>query len=54
MGRLDEQKLAGHSTSPSVIDLTGDGVPELLIGGEDGFIYYKDNPFINQHGRSGL
>ena len=47
MGPLDEQILAGHSTSPSVIDLTEDGVPELLIGGEDGFIYYKNNPFID-------
>jgi len=49
MGPLDERKLAGHSTSPAVIDLTGDGIPGLLIGGEDGFFYYKDNPFINKH-----
>lgn len=48
MGPLDEKKLAGHSTSPSVIDLTRDGVPELLIGGEDGFFYYKDNSNVSK------
>lgn len=46
MGQLDELKLAGHETSPTSIDLTGDGKPELLIGAEDGFLYYNENPWI--------
>jgi len=47
MGILDERPLAGHTTSPTTIDLTGDGIPGLLIGAEDGFLYYRSNPFIN-------
>jgi hypothetical protein len=47
MGILDERQLAGHTTSPATIDLTGDGIPGLLIGAEDGFLYYRSNPFIN-------
>ena len=46
MGELDKRILAGHSTSPTTIDLNKDGIPELLIGGEDGFFYYCNNPFI--------
>ncbi len=45
MGILDQKKLAGHSSSPSVIDLTKDGVPDLIIGAEDGYIYFKENHF---------
>ncbi len=44
MGLLDKRQLAGHDTSPTIIDLTGDGIPELLIGAEDGYFYYKNNP----------
>lgn len=40
-GTLDTRVLAGHTTSPTVIDLDGDGRPELLVGGEDGFLYHK-------------
>ena len=39
-GLLDEHRLAGHTSSPTTIDLSGDGIPELLIGAEDGFLYY--------------
>jgi hypothetical protein len=45
MGLLDQRRLAGHSSSPSVIDIVKDGVPELIIGAEDGYIYYRDNPY---------
>ncbi len=48
MGLLDNRQLAGHTCSPAVIDLSNDGIPELLIGAEDGFFYYRDNPFINE------
>ena len=43
-GPLDSIVLAGHSTSPTVVDWDRDGVPDLLIGAEDGFFYYKKNP----------
>lgn len=45
MGLLDERPLAGHTSSPTVIDLSNDGVSGLLIGAEDGFLYFKRNPF---------
>jgi len=32
--------LGGHSTSPTTVDWNKDGVPDLLIGAEDGFFYY--------------
>ncbi|MHB8900541.1 MAG: FG-GAP-like repeat-containing protein [Thermoguttaceae bacterium] len=44
MGPLDAAVLAGHSTSPTVADWDRDGVPDLLVGAEDGFFYYKKNP----------
>ncbi len=45
MGLLDEKKLAGHTSSPSVINLSDDDYPALIIGAEDGYIYFKENPF---------
>ncbi len=42
LGLLDERKLAGHTSNPTFIDLTGSGVKSLLIGAEDGYFYYKD------------
>lgn len=43
-GLLSERKIAGHTTSPTVIDLNGDEVPDLLVGAEDGRFYYQRNP----------
>jgi hypothetical protein len=40
-GPLDSRVLAGHDTSPTVSDFDGDGVPELLVGAEDGRVYGK-------------
>jgi len=37
-------RLAGHSTSPTIIDWNKDKIPDLLIGAEDGFLYYLPNP----------
>lgn len=48
MGLLDERQLAGHTSSPTVIDLSNNGIPGLLLGAEDGFLYYKENPFIKK------
>ena len=43
-GNLSAEKLAGHSTSPCACDFDGDGVPDLLVGAEDGFFYLLANP----------
>ena len=43
-GLLDATVLAGHTTSPTVVDWDRDGVPDLLVGAEDGYFYYKKNP----------
>jgi hypothetical protein len=37
---LDDRQLAGHDTSPTTVDWNRDGVRELLVGAEDGFLYY--------------
>jgi hypothetical protein len=42
-GPLADTPLAGHTSSPTVIDLDGDGLPELLVGAEDGFFYHLDS-----------
>ncbi|MEM8668276.1 MAG: sulfatase-like hydrolase/transferase [Planctomycetota bacterium] len=39
-GPLSEQRLAGHTTSPTTVDWDGDGQRELLIGAEDGYFYH--------------
>ena len=39
-GPLSEVKLAGHTTSPTTVDWDGDGLRELLVGAEDGFLYW--------------
>jgi predicted neuraminidase len=42
-GKMAERVLAGHSTSPTAVDWDRNGVPDLLIGAEDGFLYYQPN-----------
>ncbi|OHB72403.1 MAG: hypothetical protein A2V70_17870 [Planctomycetes bacterium RBG_13_63_9] len=44
MGPVDSRRLAGHTTSPTVVDWDRDGRPDLLVGAEDGFFYYLSNP----------
>ncbi len=39
-GPISGSILAGHTTSPAVVDWNGNGIPDLLIGAEDGFLYY--------------
>ena len=39
-GPLSETKLAGHTSSPTTVDWDGDGRLELLVGAEDGFMYW--------------
>ncbi len=43
-GSLSDKKLAGHSTSPTVVDWNKDQIPDLLVGAEDGYFYYMENP----------
>ncbi len=42
-GSVDETKLAGHTTSPTVVDWDHDGRPDLVIGAEDGHLYLRAN-----------
>ena len=37
------RRLAGHTTAPTVSDFDGNGVPDLLLGAEDGFFYLFRN-----------
>ena len=43
-GPIDGFRVAGHNSAPTVGDWDGDGIPELLLGVEDGFFYYMKNP----------
>lgn len=43
-GMVDNRILAGHTTSPTVVDWDKDDIPDLLVGAEDGFFYYMKNP----------
>ena len=43
-GPVSTHVLAGHATKPTVADWNHDGVPDLLIGAEDGFFYQVKNP----------
>jgi hypothetical protein len=42
-GNMTDQKLAGHSTCPAVVDFDKNGIPDLLLGAEDGCFYYLKN-----------
>ena len=43
MGSVSDKVLAGHSTSPTIVDWDKNGIPDLLIGAEDGHFYYLKN-----------
>ncbi len=45
MGLLDDQILAGHTTSPTTVDWDGDGFRDLVVGAEDGRLYFLRNPY---------
>lgn len=44
MGPMSDRVLAGHDTSPTTVDWNADGIPDLLIGAEDGHFYHLTNP----------
>jgi len=37
---ISDQKLAGHDTAPTTVDFDANGVPDLVLGAEDGRLYY--------------
>jgi hypothetical protein len=43
-GPVAKRQLAGHSTTPAIVDWNQDDIPDLLVGAEDGFFYYLANP----------
>ncbi|MDO4585640.1 MAG: VCBS repeat-containing protein, partial [Planctomycetia bacterium] len=48
MGNLDSRHLAGHSTCPTVADFNQDGIPDVVVGAEDGRFYYLRNPLSEE------
>jgi hypothetical protein len=44
MAPIAAEPLAGHDTSPTVVDWNRDGIVDLLVGAEDGHFYYLPNP----------
>ncbi|MCC9608945.1 VCBS repeat-containing protein [Blastopirellula sp. JC732] len=42
-GQVSKHRLAGHTTSPTIVDWDQDGRADLLIGAEDGHFYYLKN-----------
>jgi hypothetical protein len=44
-GSVDHLVLAGHSTKPTIVDWNKNNIPDLLVGAEDGFLYYLKNPY---------
>ncbi len=40
---MSDARLAGHTSSPTVVDFNNDKVPDLVIGAEDGHFYYMKN-----------
>lgn len=43
IGDISDHKLAGHTTSPTFVDWDNNGIPDLLLGAEDGHFYYWKN-----------
>ena len=43
-GMVADRILAGHTTSPTMVDWDKNGILDLLVGAEDGFFYYLKNP----------
>ncbi len=46
-GELTTRKLSGHNPTPNAVDWNGDGKLDLLVGAEDGHLYYFDRNFLD-------
>ncbi|RLD30926.1 MAG: hypothetical protein DRI83_13275, partial [Bacteroidetes bacterium] len=44
MGSVSDHVISSHSTSPTIVDWDKNGIPDLLTGAEDGYLYYLKNP----------
>lgn len=44
IGPLARHQLSSHDPQPAVCDFNGDGVPDLIFGAMDGYLYYLRNP----------
>jgi hypothetical protein len=44
-GPFAKKILAGHATCPTVVHWDKGNRPDLLVGAEDGYLYYMRNPF---------
>ncbi|MEZ6116075.1 MAG: VCBS repeat-containing protein [Pirellulaceae bacterium] len=47
-GALGQRMISSHTTSPAVADWNQDHWPDLLVGAEDGQIYFMQHPKTNQ------
>jgi hypothetical protein len=47
-GPILRAQLAGHSPTPNAADWNGDGRLDLLVGAEDGFMYYFERSYIER------
>ncbi|MEX2187147.1 MAG: VCBS repeat-containing protein [Pirellulales bacterium] len=45
-GPLSPRQLSSHTTSPATVDWDGDGRRDLIVGAEDGVIYFMQNSTI--------
>ena len=43
-GPIGDRNVEGHDTHPAAVDFDGNGVPDAVIGAEDGRLYYVRNP----------
>ena len=39
-GPVGQRDISSHTTSPTVVDWDRDGVSDLLVGAEDGYLYH--------------
>ena len=42
-GDMSGQQLSAHTTNPTTVDFDNDGIPEVILGCEDGFLYHLKN-----------